>query len=74
MPKIELKPFPNQLPVRNIKKSCEVCNALFGVTLREHICKRCYRSVCDSCSPFKVRSYRADLQHRMHRMCKVCHT
>ena len=58
---------------RNVKANCEVCGDAFGVTKREHVCKRCFRSVCDDCSPFKVRSYRADLQHRLHRMCKVCH-
>ena len=58
---------------RNVKTNCEVCGDAFGVTKREHVCKRCFRSVCDDCSPFKVRSYRADLQHRLHRMCKVCH-
>ena len=37
------------------------------------MCKRCFQAVCDDCSPYKVWSYRADLHHRLHRMCKTCH-
>ena len=58
---------------RNVKTKCDLCSENFNVLKREHVCKRCYRSVCDDCSPYKVKSYRTDYKTKMHRMCRNCH-
>ena len=73
MPKLDLRPFILTAQPRGQKERCELCNEQFNIGTREHLCKRCLRAVCDKCSPYKVRSYRSDLQHRLHRMCKICH-
>lgn len=58
---------------RNTKTKCDICQENFSVIKREHICKRCYRSVCDDCSPYKVKVYTTDYKNKLHRMCRVCH-
>ncbi len=35
------------------KTNCYFCTQKFGLSRREHQCKRCLRAVCDECSPAK---------------------
>jgi hypothetical protein len=52
-------------------KSCENCGLGFGLVLRRHHCRKCARSVCDKCSPF--RSTLPELAYEeLVRVCSPC--
>ena len=58
---------------RKVKQKCDICSTNFKIGRSEHMCKRCYRSVCDDCAPFKVKCYMPDYKNVPHRMCRKCH-
>ncbi|OMJ72483.1 hypothetical protein SteCoe_29078 [Stentor coeruleus] len=52
-------------------KSCENCGLGFGLVYRRHHCRKCARSVCDKCSPF--RSTLPELAYeKLVRVCLPC--
>lgn len=52
-------------------KSCENCGLGFGLVFRRHHCRKCARSVCDKCSPF--RSTLPELAYEdLVRVCSPC--
>lgn len=64
--------------------SCQVCNSSYNFfTKHEHLCRRCRRSVCATCSNFrtKVHSSSSTTPQVIHslaklpkveRVCKLC--
>ncbi|CAD8145137.1 unnamed protein product [Paramecium pentaurelia] len=55
--------------VRGKIPKCQICQKGFSkVTTREHMCKRCLRVVCSSCSPFKIQFE----LNKGRRLCKIC--
>lgn len=57
---------------RGVIDHCEICSVKFGIFTREHVCKRCYRSVCDECGNNKVMLWKDNFTKGNHRMCKTC--
>lgn len=66
--------FPkNQFLIpRGIIKRCETCNKEFGIFLREHLCKRCQKTVCSDCGNQQKEVYKLGYTKRPHRLCKLC--
>ncbi len=56
---------------RKVKTNCEICSSSFKFGNAEHICKKCYRSVCDSCSQ-KAKCYMPNYKTETHRNCRKC--
>ncbi|OMJ86017.1 hypothetical protein SteCoe_12517 [Stentor coeruleus] len=55
----------------NKAKRCESCGLGFGLVYRRHHCRKCSRSVCDKCSPF--RSTLPELAYeKLVRVCSPC--
>ena len=50
------------------EKKCDVCSFVYTVTMREHHCRACCRSVCDACSS----SSRVYMKGSKERCCNVC--
>ena len=46
------------------RKECQSCGKVFGLFLRRHHCRVCYRTLCQECSKYKLPSY--------GRACKPC--
>jgi hypothetical protein len=62
-----------ELPAtRGKRPNCELCNKEFKLFVREHMCKRCGRSVCEECGTHKTIVYAANFDRKPHRLCKAC--
>ena len=56
----------------NASESCLICSVPFGIRIRRHHCRVCYRLVCGNCSPHQVQLDTND--EDLHRACNQCYT
>jgi hypothetical protein len=56
-------------------KHCEICEQVWGMTIRRHHCRKCGKSVCSKCSAQLKPLSKADVASKTaYRVCDGCDT